>query len=86
MFYRETFASSSMSEKLFILQCDVLDANTDLIACARYNILNEFKNHMANQINSIIHIVFIIQLPRIAGGCFIGFQVCATPILCFMST
>lgn len=70
---------SANSRKLFILQCDARDANRDLIACARYNIENEFSNQhyeiSGDEHLGVVHIVFIIQLPRIAGGCFSGFQV-----------
>jgi len=102
--------SHAGGNQLFILQCDSSDVNLDLIACARYNICNEFNqvsdyqvkskqsNDNANNsdigsclINveeegcngsvnngpsaSVIHVVFIIQLQRVAGGCFVGFQV-----------
>jgi len=75
VFQREVF--SAESKKLFILQCNAKDANRDLIACARYNIDNEFSNQIAENTKNIgnVHVVFVIQLPRVAGGCFIGFQV-----------
>lgn len=64
---------------LFILQCDAGDVNAELIACARYNIFNEYSQVFESQLigcrHSQIGIVFVIQLPRIPGGCFAGFQV-----------
>ncbi len=80
-----------------IIQCDSGDKNSDLIACARYNIWNEYTQSKQEDEAPIIqteesivaiqeaalktkndfgkcHIVFIIQLPRVAGGCFVGFQ------------
>jgi len=81
-FYRKALSVTANSKKLLILQCDARDSsNRDLIACARYNIENEFnkqnrKSSLDEANNSgVIHVVFIIQLPRIAGGCFSGFQV-----------
>jgi len=70
-----------------MLQCDSGDVHADLIACARYNISNEYSQSPMNkrevadsgdEQSAHVHIAFIIQLPRIAGGCFVGFQVCST--------
>jgi len=61
-------------ERLMLLQCD---HNADLIACARHNIENEF-NQTAAAPGHRRHVVFVIQLPRTAGGCFLGFQVDVT--------
>jgi len=79
---REMFEVQSDQPRLLILQCDSGDVHSDLIACARYNITNEY-NHMcltdddvsAVIDRSVVHVLFIVQLPRIAGGCFVGFQV-----------
>ena len=63
--------------RLVILQCDSGDMHSDLIACARYNITNEHnQTRLTDDDNTgIVHVLFIVQLPRIAGGCFVGFQV-----------
>ena len=63
--------------RLVILQCDSGDVHSDLIACARYNITNEHNQTTLTDGDSsgIVHVLFIVQLPRIAGGCFVGFQV-----------
>jgi len=65
--------------RLLLLQCDAGDMHADLIACARYNIWNEFcqlnsTSELTEEHTGKIHVVLIIQLPRIAGGCFVGFQ------------
>lgn len=82
---RDTFSQSGGAARLLILQCDSGDVHADLIACARYNILNEYSQSPMNKSEAkaagdaqlaCVHIAFIIQLPRIAGGCFVGFQVC----------
>ena len=76
---REMFEVQSSAARLLILQCDSGDMHSELIACARYIIINEHNQTMAEDVNSagigIVHMLFIVQLPRIAGGCFIGFQV-----------
>jgi len=63
--------------RLVILQCDSGDMHSDLVACARYNITNEHnQTRLADDDSArIVHVLFIVQLPRIAGGCFVGFQV-----------
>ncbi|WAR11571.1 R213A-like protein [Mya arenaria] len=53
---------------LLVVQCESGDKNANLIACARYCIMAEVK-HCTD-----IHVVFIVQLPRKAGGSFKGFQ------------
>jgi len=63
--------------RLVILQCDSGDMHSDLIACARYNITNEHNQAaLTDDVSAgVVHVLFIVQLPRIAGGCFVGFQV-----------
>ncbi|PFX17552.1 E3 ubiquitin-protein ligase RNF213, partial [Stylophora pistillata] len=64
---------------ILVVQCDAGDENFNLIAGARHILLEERTN--APEIFDLpsvqaVHIVLIIQLPRIAGGChnFVGFQ------------
>lgn len=82
-------SSVNTVSRLFLLQCDAGDANPELIACARYNIFNEYSQILESQLEfgqqQRIHIVFIIQLPRIPGGCFAGFQVTIREVLVFIS-
>jgi hypothetical protein len=59
---------------LLIVQCDCGDQNADLIACARYTVQGELQQVRQDR-TADIHVVFLIQLPGIAGGCFPGFQV-----------
>ena len=78
------------AERLLILQCDNGHNNADLIACARHVLWDEYKQSQDSQVvveykqsqddqdenfNFNAHVVFLIQLPRITGGCFVGFQV-----------
>ena len=64
---------------ILLIQCDSGDENFNLIAGARHILLEERTNasEMLN-LSSLeaVHIVLIIQLPRIEGGCrnFVGFQ------------
>ena len=64
---------------ILIVQCDSGDDNFNLIAGARH-ILMEERNNAAELLNLAkiepVHIVLVVQLPRISGGCrnFVGFQ------------
>ena len=64
---------------VLLVQCDSGDDNFNLIAGARHILLEERTNapEMLN-LRSIeaVHIVLIVQLPRMVGGCrnFVGFQ------------
>jgi len=56
-----------------IIQCDSGYKYIDLIACARYRVLDE--RIQATHLNRTTHVVFIIGLPRSKGGTkFVGFQ------------
>ena len=65
---------NTTSDMLLIVQCDCGDQNADLIACARYTVQGELQQIQQDRASDI-HVVFLIQLPGIAGGCFTGFQV-----------
>ena len=65
------------------MQCDAGDVNRNLIPCARHLLVEQrttaeedFKENVENDPSSFVHIVMIIQLPRLVGGCeaFAGFQ------------
>jgi hypothetical protein len=45
-----------------------------LLSCARYTVQVELQQVRQDR-TSDNHVVFLIQLPGIAGGCFTGFQV-----------
>ncbi|KAK3585587.1 hypothetical protein CHS0354_036774 [Potamilus streckersoni] len=70
---RSFFESNPEEQILLIIQCDSGDTNANLVACARYCIVDEHQN-MKDRQRAPCHIIFIIQLPRLAGGCFTGFQ------------
>ncbi|XP_078674105.1 E3 ubiquitin-protein ligase rnf213-alpha-like isoform X2 [Branchiostoma floridae x Branchiostoma belcheri] len=58
------------AESVLVVQCDSGHTNSNLIACARYCVQDE-----QTQVgNTTAHLVFIVQLPRLPGGCFVGFQ------------
>ncbi|CAC5422253.1 RNF213 [Mytilus coruscus] len=61
------------SDSLLIVQCDCGDQNADLIACARYSIQGELKQTSEKLIGNV-YVILIIQLPRVAGQTFTGFQ------------
>ncbi|ESO09860.1 hypothetical protein HELRODRAFT_190307 [Helobdella robusta] len=87
---------AKLRREILIVQCDSGDQHSQLIACTRYNISNEYANYCLSrkQLNSGVgdvaadnedsrgmkmngaakHVLFIIQLPRIVGGCFVGLQ------------
>ena len=66
------------AEGLLLVQCDNGEKNFNLIACCRYLVDDTRRRTVENLDEAVkpIHIVFIIQLPKIAGGCqhFVGFQ------------
>ncbi|XP_061169142.1 E3 ubiquitin-protein ligase RNF213-like [Saccostrea echinata] len=64
----------NLQDKLFlIVQCDNGIENANLIACARYCVLDELQQ-LSNARKERTHIVFIIHLPRMSSGHFAGFQ------------
>jgi len=79
-FYRNFFLHlGGECPGILIVQCDSGDDNSNLIAGARHILMEERKEapELLN-IHAIeaVHIVLVVQLPRIAGGCrnFVGFQ------------
>ena len=82
LFCRPIFSRQSGRDCLLIIQCDAGHLNIDLIACARHCIIDERVS--ALQMNTdtdqyvplqATHVVFIVQLPKQAGGTkFVGFQ------------
>ena len=66
--------SDGNPQKLLLVQCDSGHKNTDLIACARFLMADELYQVQASLRNTI-HLVLLVQLPRVAGGCFVSFQV-----------
>ena len=65
------------------MQCDAGDVNRNLIPCARHLLVEQrttaeedFKENVGNDPSLFVHVVMIIQLPRLVGGCeaFAGFQ------------
>ncbi|XP_063403574.1 E3 ubiquitin-protein ligase rnf213-alpha-like [Mytilus trossulus] len=67
------FDQTTTSDSLLIVQCDCVDQNADLIALARYMVEGELQQDREER-QYAINVVFLIQLPGIAGGCFTGFQ------------
>ena len=79
--FRDFFVKLGGAEGLLLVQCDNGETNFNLIACCRY-IVDGIRRDAVENFKSSgkpikpIHIVFIVQLPKIAGGCehFVGFQ------------
>ena len=70
---RSIFQRESADDHLLIVQCDSGHQHIDLIACARYRVLDEAVH--AAHLNRTTHVVFIVGLPRISGGTvFVSFQ------------
>ena len=59
---------------VLIVQCEYGHIYTDLINCARFTIIDEFTKHLSDLNSKKFFVVLIIQIPKIAGGCFNGFQ------------
>ena len=82
LLFRPIFRRYTGEDCLLIIQCDAGHLNIDLIACARHRIIDERVS--ARQMNTdtdqyvplqATHVVFIVQLPKQAGGTkFVGFQ------------
>lgn len=72
--FRFILEQSAGNDSLLIVQCDCGDQNADLIACARYSIQGELKQTLEKQTVNV-YVILIIQLPRVAGQNFTGFQV-----------
>ena len=74
MIYREMFELEMTGNKLMIVQCDYGERNTDLIACARHRLIDEMRRPKIPECG-VTHVLFIVQLPRVAGGtAFTSFQ------------
>ena len=71
--FRLVFQREIADDHLIIIQCDSGHKHSDLIACARYRVLDE--KAQAAHLNNTTHVVFIIGLPRRNGGTkFVSFQ------------
>ena len=74
LYFRSHLQKTERETMLLIVQCDSGNINGPLAACARYCVMDELQK-IRETMRFPFHVVFIIQLPRIAGGCFTGFQV-----------
>ena len=77
-----------VGHKILIIQCDCGHLHSNLIACARHKVIDEIvvpqtstkdkpeeSDLKKKESKSTVHVVFIVQLPRKAGGTnFVGFQ------------
>ena len=77
---RDFYAHTKRSALLIIL-CESADVNGDLVACARYVVQEKRQDAEIHGLRLEVkcppvkkHVVFVIHLPRIAGGSFVGFQ------------
>lgn len=59
------FQKDTAAQRLLIIQCDNGHRNSDLIACARYRVVDERNKE---ETVGISHVVFVIQLPRVVCG------------------
>lgn len=71
---RCSFEKNLQHQMFLIVQCDNGIENANLIACARYCVLDELQQ-LSDARKKQTHIVFIIHLPRMSSGYFAGFQV-----------
>ena len=61
------------------MQCDSTDQNVDLVACSRHLLIEEcgeMEKELEPDSTGHSHILMIVQLSRVAGGCsdFVGVQ------------
>lgn len=59
---------------LIIVQCESGEMNGNLIICARYGIEDELKHQSTEDLRNV-HIIMVVQIPRITREYFTGFQV-----------
>jgi hypothetical protein len=72
----EFYELESQNKRILLVQCEAGDINSDLIACSRY-LIQEQRDLALNTGTTCgysRHLVFVIQLPRVASSCFVGFQ------------
>ena len=73
MFHRRDFWSTlGGRESLLIVQCDSGEQILDLIACSRHLLIEECKemeNVLHPDATHCSHIIMIVQVPRVTGGC-----------------
>eukprot|EP00794_Sanderia_malayensis_P006458 gene6457-7190_t len=65
---RQYVKNDRMTNSVLIVQCDLGDERANLIACARH-LCEEERNSHANETEMALHIIFIINLTRVSGGC-----------------
>ena len=75
----EFYEARSQNESMLLVQCEAGDMNSELIACSRYLIQEQRDLALRKYTTEVTpvhcrHLVFVIQLPRVASGCFVGFQ------------
>ena len=76
---QEFYEPRSQHESVLLVQCEAGDMNNELILCSRY-LIQEQRDFALRYYSATItpvhrsHLVFVIQLPRIANGSFLGFQ------------
>ena len=78
---REFITGLGGAEGLLLIQCDNGERNFNLIACCRY-LVGDTRRRTLEDFRALeesvkpVHVIFVIQLPKIAGGCqhFVGFQ------------
>jgi hypothetical protein len=70
------FKVNQQNEKpsILVIQCDCANYYSDLVSSARYCIVDQLIKEDTFKLNDNIYIMFIIQVPKISGGCFSGFQ------------
>ena len=66
--FRRYIKQDIKKEKMLILQCDNGDENSDLIALARH-LCHQSKLIHADYLKAAFHIIFIVNLRRVAHGC-----------------
>ena len=67
------------NDSVLLVQCEAGDMNSELIACSRYIIQEKHDCALKKYSAGVTyahrrHLVFVIQLPRVSSGCFVGFQ------------
>ena len=75
---RRFYECDGLETSVLIVQCEAGYVNNDMIASARYLVQQIREEALSLRSNKEIygqrHLLIIVQVPRVAGGCFVGFQ------------
>lgn len=73
-FYERSVNPRSLKKSVLVVQVDSGHYYQELINCARFTIIDELDKYKGAEEKNNFCVLFIIQIPKIAGGCISSFQ------------